>query len=390
MQRLSLPALCLATLLAFPAAATAGDRIVSAGDADYQRVGGHDRYHDGGPGELALVDMSGPRPAILDRIAVDHTIAGPPQAVAITPDGEFAFVAAPARYDAEHNDEAPERFLQVIPVRDSKFGPVSRIPLTSQPEGLAVSPDGHLLLAGLINGSVAIVAIHDHEARLQGYLPLSTGRLAGVSFTHDGTSALVALRDEQGLAVLGIDHDRVSDRHQHVSTGVAPYAVDVSSDGHWAVAGNVGLAGLANHGWADAGDLDTISLIDVSHLPFRTVQYLPTPSLPEGVAISPDGQWIAVLSMNGSQLPTGNPGRHEHGVLQLFRLAGGKAVEVDRQDAGPGGQGVVFSQDSRQLLAQYTVDRQIAVFDIHAGRLHDTGQRLSLRGGPDSIRSMPR
>lgn len=390
MPRVLLPALLLAGFMLSPPTLSAHDWVVSAGDADYQRVAGHDTYRDAGPGELALIDMAAAGPQVLDRIAVDHTIAGPPQAVAITPDGRLAFVSAPARYDPVQKDEQAECFLQVVPIQDRRLGPVRRIALPSQPEGLAVSPDGRLLLAGLINGSVAIFTIHGQEVALQGYLPLSRGRLAGVTFTHDGNSALVALRDEQGLAVLDTEADRVSDRHQHISTGVAPYALDVSSDGHWAVAGNVGLAGLANHGWAEAGDLDTVSLIDVSRLPFRTVQYLPTPSLPEGVAISPDGQWVAVLSMNGSQLPAGNPGRHEQGVLQLFRLHDGKAEEVDRRPAGPGGQGVVFSRDSRQLLAEYTVARQIAVFDIRDGHLEDTGRRLSLRGGPDSIRSMPR
>ncbi|MHC1480666.1 YncE family protein [Frateuria aurantia] len=390
MQRVALPAMLLASILLAPVSLSARDWVVSAGDADYQRVAGHDTYQPAGPGELALIDLSGSQPRILDRIDVDHTIAGPPQAAAISPDGQLAFVSAPARYDASGHDETAEQFLQVVPVNHGHLGPVQRIPLASQPEGLAVSPDGRLLLAGLINGSVAIFDIDGPRVTLHGYLPLSTGRLAGVTFTHDGQSALVALRDEQGLAVLDTEHDRVSDRHQHISTGVAPYALDISSDGHWAVAGNVGLAGLANHGWADAGDLDTVSLIDVSRLPFRTVQYLPTPSLPEGVAISPNGHWIAVLSMNGSQLPAGSPGRHEHGVLQLFKLQDGKAVETDRVVAGPGGQGVVFSRDNRHLLAQYTVDRQIAVFNIEHDHLQDSGQRLSLRGGPDSIRSMPR
>ena len=53
-------------------------------------------------------------------------------------------------------------------------------------------------------------------------------------------------------------------------------------------------------------------------------------------------------------------------------------------------QGVVFSQDSRQLLLQMDVERALGVFAIRDGKLVDTGTRIALAAGPVSIRSMPR
>lgn len=56
-----------------------------------------------------------------------------------------------------------------------------------------------------------------------------------------------------------------------------PYAVNVSSDGKWAVIGNVGLAELPNPDRLYA-DADTFTLIDVSRRPFRAVQHVTVPS----------------------------------------------------------------------------------------------------------------
>ena len=70
-----------------------------------------------------------------------------------------------------------------------------------------------------------------------------------------------------------------------ISTGVAPYTVDVSSRGELGVVSNVGLAGLSNVGQL-SGDADCVTLLDLSARPFRALQYLTVPSIPEGVALS--------------------------------------------------------------------------------------------------------
>jgi hypothetical protein len=108
------------------------------------------------------------------------------------------------------------------------------------------------------------------------------------------------------------------------------------------------------------------------------------------VAISPDGRWIAVQSMDGSNLTASHPCRRSCGRLVLFEIRSGAAVRVGDLPAGEAGQGVVFSADSRYVLAQFNVEKQIAIYAVNDGGLEDTGQRLAARGGPSSIRSMPR
>ena len=114
------------------------------------------------------------------------------------------------------------------------------------------------------------------------------------------------------------------------------------------------------------------------------------PATPEGVAISPDGRWIAVSSTAGSNLLAADPGRQKFGKLTLYEIKDGSATKVNELPGGEAAQGVVFSQDSKQVLLQMDVERALGVFAIRDGKLVDTGTRIALAAGPVSIRSMPR
>ena len=234
-----------------------------------------------------------------------------------------------------------------------------------------------------------MLGIDGSAVALKETLKLSEKRLSGVSFTHDRKAALVGLRDEQGLVVLDVDGDKVTTARERVAAGVAPYAIDISSDGRWAVVGNAGLAGLANPGKL-FGDADTITLIDVAHRPFRAIQHITVPAISEGVALSPDGRWIAVHAMDGSNLPADNPGRHARGRVLLFAIWDGVAVPVADLPGGEAGQGIVFTADGRHIIAQFNVEHELAAYAVNEGALQDTGVRIPVAGGPASIRSQPR
>jgi DNA-binding beta-propeller fold protein YncE len=120
------------------------------------------------------------------------------------------------------------------------------------------------------------------------------------------------------------------------------------------------------------------------------VQQLSVPSSPEGVAISPDGRYVVVNSMAGSNLTPDNPGRNKIGRLTLFEIRDGFASRVNDIPGAEAAQGVVFSQDGKQVILQMDVERALGVFAIRDGKLVDTGERIKLVAGPVSIRSMPR
>jgi DNA-binding beta-propeller fold protein YncE len=372
------------------ATAMATDLIVSTNDAKYVRVAGRDTFPPNpGPDTLNVIDASVSPPRVVATVEIATSIAGPPQAVAITPDGNLAVVSATNRYNYDKKEILLDTFLQVVDLEANPLQVTDQVDVRHHPQGLAINREGNLLLAATVGGTVAVLKIEGKQLKLIDEVKIGDRRLAGVSFTHDGKAALAALRDEQGIVVLDVAGDKVSTTRECVSTGVAPYAIDISSDGCWAVVCNAGLAGLANPGKI-CGDADTCTLIDVSKRPFRAIQHVTVPSIPEGVAISPDGKWIAVQAMDGSNLPPDNPGYHARGRLLLFEIRNGQAVPVADLPTGVAAQGIVFSADSRYVLAQFNVEKEIAVFAVNDGKMTDTGHRIQVPGGPVSIRSMPR
>jgi DNA-binding beta-propeller fold protein YncE len=372
--------------LLFAAPAYAADLIVSAQDGKFVRVEGKATFPQPAPPDsLVVIDAAHSPPAVIATVeGLEHTVQGPPEAVAITPDGKLAIVAAPTRYDYDAKKELFDNFLQVVDLEASPPKLLAKIDVGGHPNGLTINRDGTLLLAAAHDGTVKVLEIKDKEVKLLDQVKVAEKRLSGISFTADGKAAIVALRDENGAVVLSVEGTTVKPTKEKIATGVNPYVVDVSSDGRWAVIGNTGVAGRI------VDDADVVSLVDVSKRPFRTVQQISVPATPEGVAISPDGKWIVVSSMAGSNLLADDPGRKQLGKVGLYAIKNGQAMKVNELPGGEAAQGVVFGKDSKTVLVQLDVERAIAVFAVRNGKLVDTGQRIALAAGPVSIRSMPR
>jgi len=376
-------ALCLACVATFPVRAT--DIIVSAQDGKFVRVDGRATYPEPAPPDsLVVLDASRFPPVVTGTVeGLEHSVQGPPQAVAVTPDGRLAIVAAPTRYDYVAKKELLDNFLQVIDLEATPPKLIGKVDVGAHPNGLSINREGTLLLAAAHDGAVKVLAIEGKNLKLLDSVKVGEKRMSGIAFTHDGKAAIVALRDENGAAVLAVDGPKVTLTKERISTGVNPYAIDVSSDGQWAVIGNTGVGRTVD-------DADVVTLVDVSKRPFRAVQQISVPATPEGLAISPDGRWIAVSSMAGSNLLPTDPGRNKLGKVALYSINSGVATKVNELPGGEAAQGVVFTQDSKTIIVQFDVERALAVYAVQEGKLVDTGERIKLAAGPVSIRSMPR
>ena len=102
-----------------------------------------------------------------------------------------------------------------------------------------------------------------------------------------------------------------------LTTGIAPYTLDISPDGK--------LAAVSNMGRGD-GDVDSVSLIDLGAQPMRVIQTLDVGRSPEGLKWSPDGRFLAVGCQNGTTKPPAD----------AVVPAGGTAIDVgtERRTAG--------------------------------------------------------
>src|SRR5947207_12353044 len=106
--------------------ALAADIIVSAQDGKFVRVDGRATFPEPAPPDsLVVIDASQFPPKLKGTVeGIEHTVQGPPQAVAVTPDGKLAIVAAPSRYDYAAKQEVLDNILQVV---DTEAAPPQRI-----------------------------------------------------------------------------------------------------------------------------------------------------------------------------------------------------------------------------------------------------------------------
>ena len=128
----------------WPQLSSAADLIVSANDGKYVRVEGVSTYPQPAPSDsLAVIDASQFPPKITAVVeGVEHTIAGPPQAVAITPDGKLALLGAPSKYDYAAQKESFGTFLQLVDLEASPPRLLGRVEIGAHPNGLAINPEG--------------------------------------------------------------------------------------------------------------------------------------------------------------------------------------------------------------------------------------------------------
>ena len=159
--------------------------------------------------------------------------------------------------------------------------------------------------------------------------------------------------------------------------GFRPYSISISPKGTVAV--------LSNQGGGQ-GDTDLLSVIDLKQNPPRIVDTIAVEQIPEGVTVSPDGNYVAAIMQNGSNKPSSHPNYHKGSALSIFRINGTKLTLAAKAEFGAWGQGVAWSKDSKTLLAQSMADKSIDVFSFDGKALKKTGN-IKVNGGAAGIRT---
>ena len=77
--------------------------------------------------------------------------------------------------------------------------------------------------------------------------------------------------------------------------------------------------------------------------PIRVVSTVSVGQTPEGVKMSPDGNYVAVTVMNGSNKPSASPFFNDFGLLKVYRIFGHRTCAGGRREDRPlvPGHGVV-------------------------------------------------
>ena len=353
---------------------------ISANDGKVRLDNGVVKTVANNPDTVAIIDLGARPPRLLHEIEVPASIVGPPSSVAVAPDRSFALVTSNMKLDpADPSKQTPDNRMSVVDLKSNPPVVIATIETGRGPAGVAIGPKGNIaLVANREEGTVSVFAIDGKSLTSLGKVDFGNPKSgpSGISISPDGLTALVTRDGDSRISVLAIDRDRVEYTKRDMFPGQRPYGIEISRKGEVAVVANIG---------AGQGDSDTISLIDMRAKPVRVVETVSVGQTPEGIAMSPDGKWVAVTVMNGSNKPLASPFYNTLGLLKLYKVVGKKLLYSSQVETGVWTQGIAFSADSKVLLVQNKEQKELQVLMIRGNRVVDTGQRIVMRNGGAGI-----
>lgn len=334
------------------------------------------------PDTVTILDLGKSPPRKVAEIPVPVSAVGPPFSVAVAPGESIALVTSSTRVDPKDpSRQVGDNRLSVIDLESSPPRVIATLEAGDGASGVSINRAGTLaLVANRNEGTVSVFTVSGKTVAAAGKLKVGDEKSgpSHVAITPDGRTALVTRDGDHGLVLLRIEGSQVAATARTFYAGLRPYGVDISPDGRIAVVANLGRG---------QGDADTVSVIDMAASPPRTVETVAVGQAPEGIKLSPDGRLLAVVLHNGSNLPHDSPFYNPNGKLLLFAVKGTNLSRLAEAPIGRWSQGVAFSADSKTLLVQNMVEKDIQVFRIADGQLRDTGERIALPGGGAAIRT---
>jgi len=358
---------------------------VSANDAKVRLENGVvNAVRDPGPDTVSIIDLTHRPPAIIAEVEAPTSVAGPPYAVAVAPDESFALVSAATKVDpADPTRIVSNDTLSVIDLQATPPHVVQTLVAGAGASGISINAIGTLaLVANRGEGTISVFTIAGKSLTPAGKVQIGDAKTSPshVVITPDGTRALVTRDGDHGLTLLRIEGSKVEVTDRTFYAGFRPYGADMTPDGSVAVVACMGRG---------QGDVDTVSVIDMRLNPPRTVSTMDVGTTPEGVKLSADGRWCAVVVQEGSNRPVSSPFHQPHGKLVVLALNGTQFTKIAQAPIGGWSQGVVFSADAKTILVQNMVERNIQVFDFDGQTLRETGA-IPLKGGGAAIRTAGR
>jgi len=379
-----LPAKFAFALAALPLlTVTASAQIaVSANDNKAVLVNGANVVPDNPAADtVTIIDMNVKPPKVIGEVKAPTSVVGPPQSVAISRDESFALVTGAIKVDpADPKKTTADNRVSVIDLKAKPPAVIATVEAGAAPSGLSINPAGTLaLVANRNDGTVSIFTIANKTLTAAGKVDFGNPKSgpSHVAFMPDGKTALVTRDGDHRISVLSVDGNKVEDTKKYMVAGFRPYSISISPKGTVAV--------LSNQGGGQ-GDTDLLSVMDLKVNPPRIVDTIAVEQIPEGVTMSPDGNYVAAIMQNGSNKSSSHPNYHKGSVLSVFRINGTKLTLAAKAEFGGWGQGVVWSKDGKTLLAQSMADKSIDVFSFDGKALKKTGN-IKVNGGAAGIRT---
>ncbi len=360
------------------------DLLISANDGKAELVNGVNTVPDNPvPDNISIIDLSVSPPKVKAEIQMPTSLVGPPSSVAIARDESFALVTAATKIDpADKKKIVPHNLLSVVDLKAVPPKVIATHETGAGASGVAIDRAGTLaLVANRMEGTISIFSIAGNILTPAGKLDLGAPKSepSAVAITPDGKHALVTRTGDNKVTLLNIDGAKVTLSGRDIYSGHKPYPVGIAPNGRFAIVANVGMGG---------GDNDTISLIDLTANPPRTVDTVTAGPSPESMSISPNGKYVAVTLINGTSRPKESPFFNARGKMPVFEVRNMKLVRVTEAAIGRWCQGVGWNKASTLILMQCIVEQELQMFRFD-GKILTPAGAIKVKGGPAGIGTTP-
>jgi DNA-binding beta-propeller fold protein YncE len=348
---------------------------------------GPDGQVNGPPGKDAVLvmDVSNPaKPRIRASLPLMNSLLGPPSNLQITPDGKLGLVASSVVNNQEGSTwkTAPDDKLFVIDLIANPPKLIDTVTVGKMPSGLSISKKGDLaLVANRAGKSVSVLSIQGTTVKAVGEVPVEQ-EAAAVVITPDGKRAFVCMNLVNKVGVLSIDGTNVTyDKTLDIPSAFNPYNIDITPDGRYAVSSHTGARGI---------NADAEVSIDTSGAHPHVVDITAPGTGAEGFAISPNGKWAVTPLIEGSGTKPDEWNHTKGGHAALMSVGpGGKLTVVSKAPIGALPEGVAFSPNSEYVYIGNFIDKNLQIFRIAGGKLVAAGT-MALPGQPASVRGVAR
>ena len=343
---------------------------------------------NGPPGKDAvlIMDVSNPaKPKIRASIPLMNSLLGPPTNLQITPDGKLGLVANSVvmNQDGTVWKTAPDDKLFVIDINATPPKLIDTVTVGAQPSGIAISRKGDLALtANRAGKSVSVLSIENGAVKLLGNIPLDQ-EAAAVAITPDGKRAFVCLNLVNKVAVLSIDGQKVTyDKSMDIPAALNPYNIDITPDGRFVIASNTGAA---------RNNADAEVIIEATGPHPHVIDIMSPGNGPEGFAIAPNGRTAAAPLLLGSGAKASDWFKTRGGELVVMSIGPtGKLTVTGRSPLGLLPEGIAYSPDSNYIYVGNYLDKNLQVFHVVNGKPLPFGLNIKLPGQPASMRGLAR
>jgi DNA-binding beta-propeller fold protein YncE len=346
-------------------------------------------FREPGKDTLTVIDISKPdTPRVASTIPLINSVVGPPTNLAIAPAGDIALVAnslEPVIQGWGHRLE-PDNKVFLVDLKANPPSVIGTIDVGKQPSGMAISSKGDLaLVANRADGTISVLSIRGKDVLVVDTVTVGApaDQVSAVAITPDGKHALAAKAAANKVALLGIDGQKVSYDKRDLPTGIFPYNVAVTPDGKLALTVDNGNAGGSD------GNAKTVSVIDLEANPPRVIDHVTVGDSPEGLAISPKGDFAVSVEARGSNMPKTAFFYHPGGAVTALKIDGKKVTNIGDVNVGALPEAVAFSPDGQYVYIGNFIDGDLWVLRVAGNQLTDTSQRIKLPGHPASMRGGP-